>query len=89
MTHNVNMSLQLTILTMLSLYGCSTDNIVCLDVSHIVIAVVYHPPNVISHITSTHIVDKVDAILRQHTYSGVFIAGDINQMSNKMVKTSH
>ena len=61
------------------------DNHGCLDrsVSHIVIAVIYHSPDAVSFATSNHIVDNVDAILRQHPHSGVTIAGDFNQMSDK------
>ena len=50
------------------------------SVSHIIIAVIYHPPDAVNLITTTHIVDNVDALLRQHPHSGVILVGDFNRM---------
>ena len=52
-------------------------------ISHLLVGVVYHPPDVISHVTSTHIVDNVDAIVQQHPNTSVIIVGDFNHMIDK------
>ena len=54
--------------------------------SHILFSVVYHPPNAISHVTSSHIVENVDAVVRQHPYTGVMIMGDFNKMADKQLR---
>jgi len=56
------------------------------SMSHIIFAVVYHPPDAVSYVTSNHIVDNVDAIIRQHPYAGSVICGDFNKMSDKSVR---
>ena len=51
------------------------------SVSHIIIDVIYHPPDAVNLITTTHIVDNVDALMRQHyPHSGVILVGDFNRM---------
>lgn len=56
------------------------------SMSHLLIGTVYHPPNAISHITSTYIVDNIDAILRQHPSAGVLVVGDFNKMADKPLR---
>jgi len=56
------------------------------SMSHILIGTVYHPPNAISHVTSTHIVDNIDAILRQHPSAGVLVVGDFNNLADKPLR---
>jgi len=54
--------------------------------SHILFSVVYHPPNANHHVTSNHIVDNVDAVIRQHPNAGIMIAGDFNRMADKPLR---
>ena len=54
-----------------------------------VIGTVYHPPNAISHVTSTHIVDNIDAVLRQHPSAGVLVVGDFNKMADKPLRDNY
>ena len=56
------------------------------SMSHILFGVVYHPPNAVCHVTSTHIVDNVDAVIRQHPSAGVLIAGDFNHMADRPLR---
>jgi hypothetical protein len=49
------------------------------SVSHIIIPVIYHLPDAVNIITTTHIVDNVDALLRQQSHSGVILVGDSNR----------
>jgi len=53
------------------------------SISHLLVGVVYHPPDVISHVTSTHIVDNVDAVVQQHPNTSVLIVGDFNHMIDR------
>ena len=50
--------------------------------SHIVLAVVYHPPNANSRTMSQHIVNCIDEITRAHPNIGVAIVGDFNRMKD-------
>ena len=54
--------------------------------SHIIFAVVYHPPDAISHVTTTHIIGNIDAITRQHSCDGSVIVGDFNKMTEKPLR---
>ena len=56
------------------------------SMSHILFSVVYHPPNANHHVTSNHIVDNVDAVIRQHPNAGLMIAGDFNRMADKPLR---
>lgn len=54
--------------------------------SHILVGVVYHPPSAVSHVTTTNIVDNVDAVVRQHPNVGTLIVGDFNKMKDKPLR---
>ena len=56
------------------------------SISHLLLGVVYHPPKSVSHVTSTHIVDNIDAVVRQHPYAGMLIVGDFNKMTDKPLR---
>ena len=56
------------------------------SMSHVVYAVIYHPPDAVSHVTSNHIVENVDAIMRQHPHACTVLTGDFNKMSDKSVR---
>ena len=56
------------------------------SMSHILFSVVYHPPNANHHVTSNHIVDNVDAVIRQHPNAGIMITGDFNRMPDKSLR---
>ena len=56
------------------------------SVSHIIFGVVYHPPDAKSYATTNHIIDNVDAILRQHSYARTVIVGDFNKMTDKPLR---
>ena len=51
--------------------------------SHIVLAVVYHPPNANSRTMSQHIVNCIDEITRAHPKTGVAITIDFNCMKDE------
>ena len=48
--------------------------------SHIVIAVIYHPPNANSHEMTEHITSCADEITRAHPNAGILIVGDFNRL---------
>ena len=50
------------------------------DLSHVVIGVVYHPPNSSSSVTVSHIVECLDDITRKCAAAGVVVLGDFNNM---------
>ena len=56
------------------------------SMSHIIFSVVYHPPDAVNHVTTTHIVGNVDAIIRQHSNAGTMIVGDFNKMTDKPLR---
>ena len=53
------------------------------NISHIVVGIVYHPPNANSWEMTSHIIDSVDKVLQQHPYAGVVILGDFNTMNDR------
>jgi len=53
------------------------------SMSHIVYGIVYHPPDATDRITTTHIIDNIDAIVRQHSNAASIIVGDFNKMTDK------
>ena len=48
--------------------------------SHIVLAIIYHPPKANNHVLLQHIVNTVDEITRAHPNAGVAIVGDFNRL---------
>ena len=56
------------------------------SMSHIIYGIVYHPPDAVSRITTTHIVDNIDAIVRQHSNAASVIVGDFNMMNEKPLR---
>ena len=54
--------------------------------SHIIYGIFYHPPDAVSRITTTHIVDNIDAIVRQHSNAASVIVGDFNMMNDKPLR---
>ena len=55
--------------------------------SHIVLAVVYHPPKANSRTMSQHIVTCIDEITRAYPNSGVAIVGDFNRMKDEPLRS--
>jgi len=54
--------------------------------SHLVLAVVYHPPNANSRRMSEHIVNCIDEITRIHPNAGVAVVGDFNRMKDEPLR---
>jgi len=48
--------------------------------SHIIIAVIYHPPNGNSHEMTEHIINCADEITRAHPNAGMLVVGDFNRL---------
>lgn len=55
-------------------------------VSHILIGVVYHPPDADNKTTTDHLVDAVDIIMKRHPNAGVIILGDVNHLQDKPLR---
>ena len=49
-------------------------------VSHVVVGAIYHPPSADDRVMTTHILDCLDAVTRDHPYAGVVLVGDFNQL---------
>ena len=47
--------------------------------SHIIIGVIYHPPNSKDHVTVSHIINSLDDITREHPAAGIMLLGDLNR----------
>jgi len=56
--------------------------------SHIIVSVVFHYPDSVNQITTTHIIDNVDAIIRQHSSAVSVIFGYFNKMKDLIHFTS-
>jgi hypothetical protein len=56
------------------------------SMSDIIFGIVYHPPDAVNHITTTHIIDNIDAVIRKHSNAGRMIVGDFNQMTDKPLR---
>jgi len=54
--------------------------------SHIIVSVVFHYPDSVKQITTTHIIDNVDAIIRQHSSAVSVIVGDFYKMTEKPLR---
>ena len=55
-------------------------------VSHILIGVVYHPPDADNRTTTDHLVDAVDTVMKRHPNAGVIILGDVNHLQDKPLR---
>jgi hypothetical protein len=54
--------------------------------SHVIFAVFYHPPDAVSYVTTNHIVENVDSIIRHHPQAKTLIVGDFNKMADKPLR---
>jgi len=50
------------------------------SLSHLLIGVVYHPPDAVNRTMSDHLVDTIDALMKCHPSAGVILLGDFNQL---------
>jgi hypothetical protein len=55
-------------------------------VSHIIIGVIYHPPDAVSGPMTSHITNCIDSILQQHPHAGVMLLGDFNTLNDKSLR---
>ena len=55
-------------------------------VSHIIIGVIYHPPDASSWPMTSHIINSINSILQQHPHAGVMLLGDFNTLNHKSVR---
>jgi len=53
------------------------------SMSHIIFGIIYHPPDATNHLTTSHIIDNIDAIVRRHSYAASVIVEDFNKMTDK------
>ena len=65
-----------------SLWVLVRDKCMPRQFSHILIVVVYIPPNACDYTTINHIVAGVDDTLRKHPHAGVMLIGDFNQLND-------
>ena len=49
-------------------------------VSHVVVGAVYHPPSADDRAMTSHILDCLDTVARDHPHAGVVLLGDFNQL---------
>jgi hypothetical protein len=56
------------------------------QISHIVIGVIYHPPDAASGPMINHIITSIDSILQQHPYAGILLLGDFNSLNDKSLR---
>jgi len=54
--------------------------------SHILVGVVYHPPNANSHTMVEHIVNCIDEVTRAHPNTGVAVVGDFNRLQDSSLR---
>ena len=50
------------------------------SVSHLLIGVVYHPPDAVSRVMTDHLLDAIDNIMKRHSNAGIILLGDFNHM---------
>ena len=55
-------------------------------ISHIIIGVIYHPPDASSWPMTSHIINSIDSILQQHPHAGVMLLGDFNTLNDKSLR---
>ena len=55
------------------------------EFSHIVICVVYHPPQANNWILFNHIRSNIDHIMQKHPYSGLMLLGDFNGFKDSQI----
>jgi len=53
------------------------------SISHIIFGIIYHPPDTTNRLTTTNIIDNIDAVVRWHSNAASVIVGDINKMTDK------
>ena len=55
------------------------------NVSHILIGLIYHPPDANSKTTVAHIISRLDNITQLHPHMGIILVGDFNQMRDSVI----
>ena len=50
------------------------------SVSHLLIGVIYHPPDAVSRVMTDHLLDVIDNIMKRHPSAGIILLGDFNHM---------
>ena len=48
--------------------------------SHVIIGVIYHPPNSKDHVTVSHVINSLDNITREYPAAGIMLLGDFNRL---------
>ena len=56
------------------------------QMSHILVAVIYHPPAADSGRMCNHIITNIDNVLQKHPYAGVMLLGDFNSLNDKSLR---
>jgi len=54
-------------------------------VSHVVVGIVYFPPNGDCAVTATHKVDCLDKIMQRHPNAGIILCGDFNRLNDRAI----
>ena len=54
--------------------------------SHLLLAVVYHPPSAPNSPLYEHITEVLDTVSRQHSSLGILVAGDFNQFPDSLLE---
>ena len=54
--------------------------------SHISIAIIYHPPAADSYATVTHIAERLDLLSRRHPSCGIILTGDFNRLPDTQIR---
>ena len=55
------------------------------EFSHVILGVIYHPPQANNRELSRHITNAVDSLLQRHPSSGIIITGDFNHFKDSYV----
>jgi len=69
--------------TLWLLYRC---NRMPRSVSHLLIGIIYHPPDAINRIMTNHLLESIDNVVRCHPSAGVMLIGDFNRMYDSALR---
>ena len=60
-----------------------------LKFSHIIVGVIYHPPDVCALITINHIITSIDDTIKKHPHTGIMLLGDFNNLNDTQLRSYH
>jgi len=69
--------------TLWLLYRC---NRMPRSVSHLLIGIVYHPPDAVHKLMSDHLIDAIDNVMKRHPNAGVVLLGDFNHLYDSQLR---